>query len=127
MKPVAKSQDHIVAVDVHMVVPEGGGKPEPMPLPFDGLLVENLSPDVVVEQRAIALVGSIGRQIPGHIVTPKSFAKPPTNEARVLVGSSTVLANNRPIARANDAASTCNDPADLPASTIIASSTVLSG
>ena len=127
MKPVAKFQDHIVAVDTHLVIPEGGGKPEPLPLPFDGLLVEELSPDVLAEHRAVAVVGSVARQAPGHIVAPKSFAKPPSNEARVVVGSATVLANNRPLARAGDTATTCNDPVELPVGTVVASGTVLSG
>lgn len=127
MKPVAKSHDHIVAVDTHLVIPEGGGKPEPVPLPFDGLLVEELSPDVLAEHRAVATVGSVARQAPGHIVSPKSFVNPPSNEGRVVVGSATVLANNMPLARAGDTATTCNDPMDLPVGTIVASGTVLSG
>lgn len=127
MKPVAKFQDHVVAVDTHLVVPEGGGKPEPVPLPFDGLLVAALSPDVLAENRAVALVGSIAKQTPGHVVAPKSFAEPPSNQATVVVGSPTVLANSRPLARASDAAVTCNDPADLPIGKVVAGGTVLSG
>lgn len=127
MKPVAKFQDHVVAVDTHLVIPEGGSKPEPIPLPFDGQLVEGLSPDVLAENRAVALVGSVARQAPGHVVAPKSFAKPPSNQATVVVGSPTVLANSCPLARASDAALTCNDPADLPIGTVVAGGTVLSG
>lgn len=124
---VAKRGDRVVAIDNHLVIPETGGAPVVVQLPFEGVLDENLSPDVLAEHRHVALVDSVATQMPGHVVAPKTFAKPPSNRARVVVGAPTVLANHRPIARAGDAAETCNDPADLPVGTIVASGTVMSG
>jgi uncharacterized Zn-binding protein involved in type VI secretion len=127
MNPVAKQGDSIVAVDVHLVIAEGGGKPEPVSLPFNGVLVERLSADVLSENCAVATVGSLARQSPGHVVSPKTFAKPPSNQGVVLVGSATVLVNNQAIARHGDTAETCNDPADAPVGSVVAVGTVLAG
>jgi len=127
MKPVAKAGDRVVAVDTHLVIPETGGPPVVVTLPFDAGLDAELSPNVVSEHRAVALVGSVGHQIPGHVVAPKSFVKAPSNQSRIVVGSATVLANHRPIARNGDAAETCNDPVDAAVGTVVASGTVLSG
>lgn len=126
-KPVAKQGDRVVGVDTHLVIPEGGGPPVATALPFEGTLDADLSPNVLAEHRPVALVGSIAHQLPGHVVAPKSFVKPPSNQARVVVGASTVLANHRALARSGDTAETCNDPIDLPAGTIVASGTVHSG
>lgn len=126
-QPVAKEGDHVVAVDTHLVIPETGGPPVPTPLPFDGQLDLELSPDVLAQHRPVATVGSVARQVPGHIVAPKSFAKPPTNRGTVVVGSSKVLANNKPVARNGDIAETCNDPMDLPVGQVVASGTVVAG
>jgi uncharacterized Zn-binding protein involved in type VI secretion len=45
----------------------------------------------------------------------------------VIVGSATVLINNKPAARAGDKVNTCNDPVPAPNGTIQAVSTVLIG
>lgn len=125
--PVAKEGDVVVAVDTHLVIPEGGGTPVATPLPFEGKLDASLSPDVLAENRAVAVVGSAATQSPGHIAAPKSFATPPSNRATVVLGSGTVLVNNVALARAGDIAETCNDPVALPVGTIQATSTVLAG
>ncbi|MBL9024536.1 MAG: hypothetical protein JNL21_20240 [Myxococcales bacterium] len=126
-RPIATQGDRVVATDTHLVVPEAGGPPVPMALPFDGELDADLSPDVLAEHRPVALEGSLAHQSPGHIVTPKSFARPPANRARVVVGAPTVLANHRPVARSGDLAETCNDPVDLPIGAVVATGTVVSG
>lgn len=126
-RPVAKQGDRVVGVDTHMVIPECGGMAKPESLPFDGTLDEDLSSTVLVEGHAIALAGSRAHQAPGHVVEPKSFERPPSNQATVVSGSSTVLANGRPVARGADPALTCNDPGDLPVGTVVAAGTVLAG
>ncbi|MBL9027534.1 MAG: PAAR domain-containing protein [Myxococcales bacterium] len=126
-RPVAKRGDHVVAVDSHLIVPETGGPPLPTPVPFDGVLQADLSPNVLAQHQPVALVDSIAHNTPEHLVAPKTFAKPPANRARIVMGSATVLANGRPIARSGDKAETCNDPVDLPIGTVMAAGTVVSG
>ncbi len=122
MKPAAKKGDHVVAVDTHLC--QGA----PTPVPFDGLLDAELSPDVLAEHRHVALVGSTASNTPPHVPPPgKTFDVPPSNRAVIVAGSGTVLANHRPMARNGDAATTCNDPEDLHVGTVVAASTVFVG
>jgi len=132
-QPAARQGDQIVATDTHVVlVPAGPSPPVPTPLPhpFAGFIDGGLSADVNIEGRAAALVGSTADNTTPHVPTPPgvSFQKPPSNKATVALGSTTVFINGKMAARQGDAALTCNDPADLPAGTVVVSGgTVLIG
>ena len=123
--------DQVVAVDTHIVmVPSPGGPvPTPLPHPFSGIINGNLSANVQIMGQPAATVGSTADNTPPHIPTPPGtvFQVPPTNKAIIMVGSPTVLINDKPAARNGDTAMTCNDPAPLPVGKIIAVSTVLIG
>lgn len=121
-KPAAKQDDTVAATDTHLV--EGS----PVPVPFSGVLDGNLSPNVLVEHKPAAMVDSTATNTPAHVPPPgKAFDVPPANRGVIVAGSGTVLINNRAAARDGDAASTCNDPTDLPVGTVVASGTVLVG
>lgn len=128
-KPAAKQGDQVVGVDIHIVmIPSPGGPiPTPLPHPFAGQLDGNLSPDVNIEGMAAATQGSTATNTPSHIPLGGPFQSPPANKGEVMLGSTTVFANGKPLARMGDMAMTCNDPADLPAGTVIAVGTVLVG
>ena len=123
--------DQVVAVDTHIVmVPSPGGPvPTPLPHPFSGIINGNRSANVQIMVQPAATVGSTADNTPPHIPTPPGtvFQVPPTNKAIIMVGSPTVLINDKPAARNGDTAMTCNDPAPLPVGKIIAVSTVLIG
>lgn len=122
MKAAAKRGDHVVAVDTHLC--DGA----PTPVPFDGMLDTDLSPNVRAEHRHVALIGSVASNTPAHVAPAgKTFDVPPTNRGVVVAGSGTVFANRRALARNGDAAKTCNDPEDLPVGRIVASGTVVVG
>ena len=124
-QPAARQNDPVTATDTHilMVPSPGGPVPTPTPLPFNGQLVGNLSPDVMINGLPAAVQGSIAQNMPPHIAPPPStFSKPPTNQGRVLIGSQTVLVNNKPLARMGDQVMTCNDPVDAPVGSITAGS-----
>jgi uncharacterized Zn-binding protein involved in type VI secretion len=129
--PAAKQGDQIVATDIHMVmVPSPGGPvPTPLPHPFTGLINSNLSSDVNIMGRAAATVDSTADNTPPHLPTPPgtAFQKPPSNKAVIKLGSLTVKINGKMAARHGDMALTCNDPADLPAGTVVAVGTVFIG
>ncbi len=129
--PAAKQGDQVVAVDMHIVmVPSPGGPvPTPLPHPFSGLLDGNLSSNVKIQGQPAATVGSSASNQPPHLPTPPgtSFQIPPTNKGTITMGSSTVLINQKPAARAGDPVQTCADPAPNPAGKVIAVSTVLIG
>ena len=128
-QPAAKQGDQVVASDIHIVmIPSPGGPiPTPLPHPFAGQLDGNLSGDVNIEGKPAAVQGSTATNTPSHIPQGGPFQVPPKNQATIQFGSSTVLINGKPAARASDTALTCNDPADLPAGTVVAVSTVLIG
>ena len=127
--PAAKQGDKVLATDIHiqMVPSPGGPVPTPLPSPFAGALDGSLSSDVFIAGMAAATVGSTATNQPQHIPTAGPFQKPPTNRASVLQGSATVFINGKPAARMGDPAMTCNDPADTPGGTVVASGTVFIG
>jgi uncharacterized Zn-binding protein involved in type VI secretion len=127
--PAAKQGDRVVATDTHiqMVPSPGGPVPTPIPGPFMGTLDGALSADVNIEGKPAAVVGSTATNTPAHIPAAGPFQKPPSNQGKVLAGSATVMVNGKPLARHGDTALTCNDPADLPAGTVVAVGTVMAG
>jgi uncharacterized Zn-binding protein involved in type VI secretion len=128
-QPAAKMGDKVVGMDIHIIlVPSPGGPvPTPLPHPFNGTLTGNLSPNVLIEGKPAATMGSIAVNSPPHIPQGGSFSIPPTNQGTVMIGSPTVLINNKPAARVGDQVLTCNDPVPAPTSTIVGASTVLIG
>jgi uncharacterized Zn-binding protein involved in type VI secretion len=129
MPAAAKQGDQVVGNDTHIVmVPSPGGPvPTPMTLPFSGTITGNCSPNVLIENRPAAVVGSTATNMPPHIPPGSPFQVPPTNQGTVMMGSGTVMINNKPAARAGDTVNTCNDPAPAPTSKIQAVSTVSIG
>jgi uncharacterized Zn-binding protein involved in type VI secretion len=125
-QPAAKQGDRVVATDIHIeLVPSPGGPvPTPLPNPFDGALDGGLSSDVNIEGKPAAVVGSTATSSPGHLPKSGPFQKPPANRATIQLGSTSVFINGKPAARNGDVALTCNDPADLPAGSVIATGSV---
>ena len=130
-QPAAKQGDKVMAVDTHiLLVPSPGGPvATPMPHPFSGTLLGNLSQTVKIDGKAAAVVGSTANGSPPHIpANPAApFQKPPANKGTVQVGSPTVKINGKAAARHGDTVMTCNDPADQPVGKIIAVGTVMIG
>jgi uncharacterized Zn-binding protein involved in type VI secretion len=130
-QPAAKQGDQILAIDTHIVmVPSPGGPvPTPLPHPFVGIISGGLSSDVKIMGMPAATVDSTADNTPPHIPTPPgtAFQNPPANKATIKIGSPTVKINGNAAARNGDTADTCNDPADLPAGTVIAVGTVFIG
>ena len=129
-KPIARADDQVIAVDTHIVmVPAVAPIPTPLPHMFNGKLDGGLSTSVKANGRAVAVVGSTATNQPAHIPTPPgvSFQKPPSNSGTVMLGSTNVLVQGKPVARAGDTALTCNDPANMPVGKIVAAGTVMVG
>jgi len=112
------------------MVPDGPNLvPKPLPHPFAGVINGGLSADVKIMGQAAAVIGSTADNTPAHVPTAPgtSFQSPPRNKATIQQGSSTVFINGKPAARSGDKAMTCNDPADLPNGTVVATGTVMIG
>ncbi|MFN8524442.1 MAG: PAAR domain-containing protein [Chloroflexota bacterium] len=126
-QPAASQGDRIVATDMHLIQPPTASPPAPVPHPFIGVLNGGLSPDVLIAGKPAATLRSTATNTPPHVPIGGTFVTPPSNQATIIVGSATVLINGKPAARHGDLATTCNDPVDLPAGSVVAASTVLIG
>jgi uncharacterized Zn-binding protein involved in type VI secretion len=130
-QPAAKLGDMIQAVDTHIVMVPSPGGPVPTPTPghpFVGTINGGLATNVMVGGAPVALVGSTAANSPPHIpIGGPSFQIPPTNQATIVMGSTTVLVNGKGIARNGDSAVTCDDINPAPHGTVIAAGTVLVG
>ena len=129
--PLAKENDQVLAVDIHIVmVPVGPSLvPTPMPHAFSGMLDGGLAATVNVSGKPAAVVGSTAHNKPSHIPTPPGlmFQKPPANQGTVQVGSATVRIGGKAAARTSDIVMTCNDPADSPVGKIVTFGMVSAG
>lgn len=123
--PAAKQGDQVLATDVHLIQPPGTAPPVPTPHPFVGMIDGELSSNVNIMGMPAATQNSTATNTPAHIPIGGTFVKPPTNKATVMMGSPTVMINNKPAARNGDTALTCNDPVDQPLGKVMAVSTVL--
>jgi uncharacterized Zn-binding protein involved in type VI secretion len=130
-QPAAKMGDQVHAIDMHIVLVPAVPAPIPMllPHPFQGLINNNLSPNVNIMGKPAATMGSTATNSIPHFPTPpgQSFQKPPTNQGTIGFSPSTVRINGKPAARGGDVAYTCNDPIDAPVGKVIANGSVFMG
>jgi uncharacterized Zn-binding protein involved in type VI secretion len=129
-QPAAKQGDKVVGTDTHIIMipaPPGPPVPTPLPHPFNGILSQGLSTDVKIQGMPAATVDSIAINTPPHIPQGGPFQKPPSNQGKISMGSTTVFINKKAAARAGDTAITCNDPTDAPTGKVVAVSTVYIG
>ncbi len=128
-QPAAKQGDQVVATDIHIVMipAPSGSVPTPLPHPFTGMIDGGLSSDVNIMGMPASTVDSTASNTPPHIPQGGPFQSPPSNKATIKMGSMTVKINGKMAARNGDMAMTCNDPADMPAGTVVAVGTVMIG
>jgi uncharacterized Zn-binding protein involved in type VI secretion len=128
-QPAAKQGDRITATDIHIImIPSPSGPvPTPLPHPFSGIIDGGLSSNVLIEGRPAATVDSTATNTPPHIPQGGPFQIPPTNQGRIITGSTTVLINGKQAARNGDTAMTCNDPTEMPVGLVVAVGMVLIG
>lgn len=115
--------------DIHIVlVPTPGGPvTTPTPFPFSAKITDGCSTNVLIGGQQAAIVGSTTENQPSHVPASGTFSVPPTNRGTIMSGSTTVLINGKPAARAGDQVMTCNDPVPAPTGVIEAVNTVLIG
>jgi uncharacterized Zn-binding protein involved in type VI secretion len=128
-QPAAKQNDKVMATDTHIImIPSPGGPvPTPLPHPFIGMLMQGLSTDVFIGGLPAATKDSIAINTPPHIPQGGPFQKPPSNQGKIMMGSTTVYINKKMAARNGDPVMTCNDPTDMPVGKVIAVGTVFIG
>jgi uncharacterized Zn-binding protein involved in type VI secretion len=130
-QPIAKMGDTITAMDTHIVMVPSPGGPVPTPTPghpYNGMINGGLSSNVMIGGMAVATINSTAVNQPPHIpIGGPSFQVPPTNQATIMLGSTTVMVNGLGVARNGDSARTCDDINPAPAGTVIAVGAVMAG
>lgn len=116
-QPAAVMNDRIVGTcAVHQVPNPASGAPQPAPpMPFSAPLTLNLATTVFMAGKPAAVAGSSGYNTPPHVGLHVSdpFAVPVVQEGRVVVGSTTVFADGKPVARTGDQVMMCATPGNL--------------
>jgi uncharacterized Zn-binding protein involved in type VI secretion len=124
--PAVVAGDRITGVcAVHVVPsPSGAPMPSPAPLPFSAPLTTGLANTVLIGGKPAAVQGSSGVNTPPHVGLHPSdpFLAPPTQQGRVVTGSSTVRFDGRPAAYAGCPVTVC---ASAPAQVAGSAGTVL--
>src|SRR5688572_17672237 len=106
--PAAKQLDIVMGIDTHIVlIPSPAGPiPTPIPHPHVGMLLDPMDfipmvgTAVKVNGLPRAVAGTAGKAIPPHIPMGGPFAKPPSNESEMFMGSMTVHADGEPLSYA---------------------------
>jgi uncharacterized Zn-binding protein involved in type VI secretion len=91
--PAAKQGDKIIGTDIHIImIPSPGGPvPTPLPHPFVGTIDSGCSTSVNIMGMPAATVDSQASNMPPHIPQGGPFQKPPTNKAKIILGSFDVM------------------------------------
>jgi uncharacterized Zn-binding protein involved in type VI secretion len=92
--PAAKQNDQIVGVDTDIIMipaPPGPPIPTPLPHPFAGMIDSACSTSVNIMGMPAATVDSMASAVPPHIPQGGPFQKPPTNKAKIIMGSTSVF------------------------------------
>ena len=127
-QPAAKQGDRIVGTDLHLVK-FPNGVVQLVPLGFDGIIDNTVSPDVKIMGAPAATVGSLGSNRREHklaLAPPQDFVVKPNNQGTITNGSGTVWINGRAAARDGDLADTCHDAPGAPPQ-VLATGSVLIG
>jgi uncharacterized Zn-binding protein involved in type VI secretion len=112
--PAAVMGDSVVGVCTHIVAvpaPPGPPIPTPLPHPYSGKIMAGCVMTVLIGNKPAAVLGSMIQNLPPHIPTPPGVAPvvPPTNDGKIIMGSTTVLIGGKPAARVSDPAMTCTN------------------
>ena len=115
--PATKHFDPVLGIDTHIVlIPTPAGPvPTPIPHPYVGMVfdpddyVPGQGGTVKVNGFMRAVAGTKGKATPPHIPLGGAFAKPPTNESEVFMGSMTVNADGNPMSFAALPVLSCQD------------------
>jgi RHS repeat-associated protein len=99
-----KHMDPLVGIDTHItLIPSPAGPiPTPLPNPYVGMVfdpmdyVPFLGATVKINGLPRGIAGGSGQALPPHLPLAGPFAKPPSNESEIFMGSATVVADGSP-------------------------------
>jgi uncharacterized Zn-binding protein involved in type VI secretion len=95
---------------IHLVPNPATGAPQPgPPLPFSAPLTTGLATTVLIEGKPAAVVGAGGYNTPPHVGLHPSdpFMVPTAQVGSVVMGSATVIFENKPAAKTGSSCTIC--------------------
>jgi len=110
----AKHFDPIIGIDIHLIITPAGVT-VPIPHPYIGIVLDPMDwlpiigASVKINGLPRGQAGTAGKAIPPHFPIGGVFAKPPTNESEIFMGSATVLADGEPLSRLGLPVLSCQD------------------
>jgi RHS repeat-associated protein len=110
----AKHFDPILGIDIHLIITPAGVT-VPIPHPYIGIVLDPMDwlpiigASVKVNGLPRGQAGTAGKALPPHFPIGGVFAKPPSNESEIFMGSSTVLADGEPLSRLGLPVLSCQD------------------
>lgn len=110
----AKHLDPILGIDIHLIITPAGVV-VPIPHPYVGIVfdpmdyVPLIGATIEVNGLKRAQAGTAGLALIKHFPIGGTFAKPPSNESEVFMGSKTVLADGDPLSRLGLPVLSCQD------------------
>jgi uncharacterized Zn-binding protein involved in type VI secretion len=121
--PIAKKGDPVFGVDTHVLEIEGHLKTQSVR--FVGAMVERLSSTVFIDDKPAALVGSVAKDMGGHLAFVGSFVIPPAKTAVVAPNDCSVFIDNVRAARKGDKLDSCSDVGECGTSRLSGDCTVV--
>jgi uncharacterized Zn-binding protein involved in type VI secretion len=126
-QPTVVMGDRISGQCAIHLIPNPSGSPTPSPpLPFSAPITSGTSTTVLVGGKPVAVQGSSGVNVPPHVGLHPSDPSmaPAAQQARVVMGSSTVRIDGKPAAYTGCSVTVC---ASLPGTVVGSATTVLIG
>ena len=114
--PAAVAGDRITGLCPDHLIPGPLGAPVPSPpLPFSAPVLVGVVQNVLIAGKPAATATCSGVNTPPHVGLHPSDPRmaPPAQIGRVVVGSPTVTAGGKPLARAGSAVTCCTVPGQL--------------
>lgn len=114
--PAAVAGDRITGLCPDHLIPGPLGIPVPSPpLPFSAPVLLGIVPTVLIAGKPCVTATCSGFNLPPHVGLHPADPRmaPPAQIGRVLVGSPTVLAGGKPLARLGSAVTCCTVPGVL--------------
>ncbi|MCP2729242.1 PAAR domain-containing protein [Limnofasciculus baicalensis] len=119
-QPAARQGDLVTTNCNHQVKGQPPGAPLPPPVvaqlphPFTAIIDQNLSTNVKIGGKFVALKGSKGKAqahppLPPPGTAPLGYVNPPNNEFEIMEGSGSVNIEGKPVARIGDKVKTCSE------------------
>ena len=111
--PAAVQGDRITGICPGHLIPSAVGPVPAGPLPFSAPVTIGVVPTVLIAGKPAVTAACTGVNTPSHPPLADAFVAPTSQIGTVVIGSPTVLAGGKPLARSGSASTCCASPGVL--------------